>query len=132
MQCDQLKISTGSSSMEWLIWAVFNPFIHIIYPFITYFCSYYSFFMFEFDKSKSKSNMQKHGIDFDTAKKLWDDPNRVEIPGRSIDEPRFILIARLNQDLRTTIFTVRNRNTRIISVRKSREDEKEIYDSIGI
>ena len=76
--------------------------------------------------------MQKHGIDFESAKMFWKDPNRVEIPSRWVDEPRYILIARLNQDLRTTIFTVRNRNTRIISVRKSREDEKEIYDSIGI
>lgn len=88
--------------------------------------------MFEFDKSKSGSNKEKHGIDFETAKKLWEDPNRIEIPARWLDEPRYILIALLNESLWSAIYTVRNKKIRIISVRKSRNDEKEIYDSLGI
>ena len=88
--------------------------------------------MFEFDKNKSVSNRQKHGISFDTAKKLWEDPNRVEIPVRWVDESRVILIALLEGDYWTAVYTIRNKNIRIISVRKSRRDEKEIYDSLGI
>jgi uncharacterized DUF497 family protein len=88
--------------------------------------------MFEFDKNKSESNKNKYGIGFDTTKKLWSDPNRVEIPARWVDEPRYILIAWFNNELWTAVYTKRNKNTRIISVRKSRRDEKEIYDSIGI
>jgi uncharacterized DUF497 family protein len=88
--------------------------------------------MFEFDKNKSGSNKEKHGIDFETAKKLWEDPNRIEIPARWLDEPRYILIALLNESLWSAIYTVRNKKIRIISVRKSRNDEKEIYDSLGI
>lgn len=88
--------------------------------------------MFEFDKNISGSNKEKHGIDFETAKKLWEDPNRIEIPARWLDEPRYILIALLNESLWSAIYTVRNKKIRIISVRKSRNDEKEIYDSLGI
>ncbi len=86
--------------------------------------------MFEFDKNKSESNKDKHGIGFETAKKLWLDPNRVEIPARWVNEPRYILIAWVNNELWTVVYTKRNKNTRIISVRKSRRDEKEIYDSL--
>ena len=88
--------------------------------------------MFEFDETKSASNMQKHGIDFESAKMLWKDPNRVEIPSRWLDEPRYILIARLENKLWSAIYTLREKRIRIISVRKSRDHEKEIYDSIGI
>ena len=85
--------------------------------------------MFEFDESKSKSNKDKHGIDVETAIQLWNDPNRLEIPARSMDEPRFIMIAKFEDEYWSTIFTRRNDNVRIISVRKSRENEKEIYNS---
>ena len=88
--------------------------------------------MFEFDENKSESNMQKHGIDFETAKKLWRDPNRLEIPSRRVDEPRYVLIARLENNLWSAIFTFRENRIRIISVRKSRNNEKEIYERIGI
>jgi len=85
--------------------------------------------MFEFDKSKSESNKRKHGIDFETARKLWKDSNRVELPARWIDEPRILLIAKLKQEIWAAIFTLRNDRIRIISVRKARDNEKEIYNS---
>ena len=88
--------------------------------------------MFEFDENKSKSNMQKHVIDFESAKMFWKDPNRVEIPSRWVDETRYILIARLENNLWSAIYTFRENRIRLISVRKSRSNEKEIYDSIGI
>ncbi len=88
--------------------------------------------MSEFDENKTKSNMQKHGIDFETARMLWKDPNRVEIPGRWLDESRYILIARLENNLWSAVYTLRENRIRLISVRKSRDNEKEIYDSIGI
>jgi uncharacterized DUF497 family protein len=88
--------------------------------------------VFEFNGYKSESNMQKHGIDFETAKMLWKDPNRVEIPSRWVDEPRYILIARLEDNLWSAVYTLRENRISLISVRKSRSNEKEIYDSIGI
>ena len=85
--------------------------------------------MFEFDEIKSKLNESKHGIDFKTAIKLWDGPDRLEIPARWVNEPRFILIAALDNQCWSAIFTRRNKVIRIISVRKSRKNEKEIYNS---
>jgi len=85
--------------------------------------------LFEFDENKSKINQEKHGIDFETATHLWEDPNRLEIPARWVDETRFILIAMIDEELWSAIFTKRNENIRIISVRKSRDNEKEIYYS---
>jgi len=34
---------------------------------------------FEWDNEKNHTNLNKHGIDFNTAKELWEDPNRIEI-----------------------------------------------------
>ncbi len=85
--------------------------------------------MFEFDKNKSRSNKVKHGIDFTTAIKLWDDPNRIEIPAQWVNESRYLLIAVFEDEIWTTVFTKRKSKIRIISVRKSRRYEKEIYNS---
>ncbi|MBN1789981.1 MAG: BrnT family toxin [Bacteroidales bacterium] len=87
---------------------------------------------FEFDEQKNVSNQFKHGIDFIEAQQLWEDPERVEIPARTSDEPRIMIIGRINQAIWTGIYTIRNHNIRIISVRKARKDEKEIYESLGI
>ncbi len=46
--------------------------------------------IFEYDENKSQSNLSKHGIDFVEAKKLWEDPNFLEIPTRTQDELRFL------------------------------------------
>lgn len=86
--------------------------------------------MFEFDPDKSNSNKLKHGIDFIEAQALWDDPNRVIIPAKTIDEMRYLLVAKIGKDFWSAIYTIRNENIRIISVRKSRENEKDIYKSI--
>ena len=75
--------------------------------------------MFEFDKNKSESNKRKHGIDFETARRLWEDFNRVEIPAKWIDESRILLIARLEEEIWAAIFTRRKSTIRIISVRKA-------------
>ena len=85
--------------------------------------------MFEFDKNKSTSNKVKHGIDFTTAMKLWDDPNRLEVSAQSVNESRYLLIAVLEEEYWSAIFTKRKNKIRIISVRKSRGNEKEIYNS---
>ena len=85
--------------------------------------------VFEFDLKKSESNKQKHGIDFEEAQSLWLDYRRVEIRARTEGELRYILIARLNDDIWSAVFAIRSDVIRIISVRKSRNNEKEIYYS---
>ena len=84
---------------------------------------------FEFDPAKSAINKEKHGIDFITAQQLWFDVDRVEIIARTEDEPRFALIAQLNNKLWTAIFTGRQNKIRIISVRRAREKEIQLYES---
>ena len=87
---------------------------------------------FEYDKNKSKMNKAIHGIDFEKAKELWTDSYRIQIPARWEDEPRFLLIARLDNEIWSAIYTKRQNRIRIISVRKSRDDEKKIYKSFRI
>ena len=84
---------------------------------------------FEFDETKSDANKQKHGIDFIEAQALWEDADRVEIPAKTIDENRFLLIGKIAKIHWSVIITYRNKNVRIISARRSRQEEIEIYES---
>ena len=84
---------------------------------------------FEFDTSKSERNLKKHGIDFFQAQLLWEDPERIVIPARMVDEPRYMIISKFEEKLWSCIFTIRDDNIRIISVRRSRKEEVEIYES---
>jgi len=84
---------------------------------------------FEFDKQKSRSNKEKHGIDFAEAQALWHDVSRVEIPARTKDEPRMMVIGILNKKHWTAVVTYRGVKTRIISVRRSRSEEVQMYES---
>lgn len=83
---------------------------------------------FEFDEAKSQSNYEKHGIDFVSAQQLWVDPDRIEIPARTEDEPRFLVVGRIDQKCWSAVITYRNDRIRIISVRRSRTEEEEIYE----
>ena len=88
--------------------------------------------MFEFDPNKSASNLEKHGIDFITAQQLWQDDYRLAIPAKTQGEARFALIAKLNQKVWTAVYTERGGNIRIISVRRAREKEEQLYEHYGI
>ena len=84
---------------------------------------------FEFDEAKSGSNKEKHGIDFVEAQTLWDDPDRIEIPARTNDEPRALVIGKIADKLWSVVVTHRSERIRIISVRRSRQEEVELYES---
>jgi uncharacterized DUF497 family protein len=83
---------------------------------------------FEFDQRKSRSNQKKHGIDFGEAQLLWEDPDLIEIPARTTDEPRFLVIGRIGEEHWSAVVTYREDRTRIISVRRSRTEEIELYE----
>ena len=83
---------------------------------------------FDFDPEKSASNKEKHGIDFVDAQSLWDDPDLVEVPARDVDEPRFLVVGRIAGKHWSGIITYREECIRIISVRRSRAEEVEIYE----
>ena len=87
---------------------------------------------FEWDPQKSIANKEKHGIDFETAKRLWSDENRVEIHASHPVEDRWILIGKKDDKLWTAIYTLRGNAIRIISVRRSRGKEGDLYDEKAI
>jgi len=84
---------------------------------------------FEYDKQKSESNKAKHGVDFVEAQALWLDSNLIEIPALTTDEPRFLVIGKVLDKHWSGVVTYRNGNIRLISVRRSRTEEIEIYES---
>ena len=84
---------------------------------------------FEFDPEKSENNKKKHGIDFHAAETLWDDPDYMEIPARTVDEPRFLVIGKIDDKYWSGIITYRGESVRIISIRRSRKEEIDIYES---
>lgn len=83
---------------------------------------------FEFDSQKSDTNALKHGLDFDHAQELWSDPGLVILPSRFADEPRYLAIGKLKSRHWTAIFTERADRVRLISVRRSRKEEKQLYE----
>ena len=84
---------------------------------------------FEFDPRKSASNKRKHGIDFAEAQALWDDPDVVEIPARTVDEPRCLVVGMIMDTPWAGIIAYRDGRIRIISVRRARKEAIEIYES---
>ena len=84
---------------------------------------------FEFDTQKSTLNFEKHGIDFVDAQELWSDPNLIEIPANTSDEPRFLVIGIIDNKHWSAVITYRKKNIRIISVRRSRKKEVNFYES---
>lgn len=85
--------------------------------------------MFEFDSAKSRANLEKYGIDFVKAQCLWDDPDLLEIPARTSDEPRYLLIGLIDGKHWSAVATYRQSVIRIISVRRSRQEEVQLYES---
>jgi len=84
---------------------------------------------YEFDPAKSKINKKKHGIDFVEAQMLWDDPDLLEIPARTTDEQRFLVVGKIAEKHWSGVITYRGENIRIISVRWARDEEIDIYES---
>ena len=85
---------------------------------------------FEYDENKSQINHSKHGINFKDAQLLWNDPDLVEIPAKKTgNELRFLVIGSLYHKHWSAIITYRDKQVRIISVRRSRIEEVSFYES---
>ena len=83
---------------------------------------------FEFDFPKSENNKKKHGLDFVEAQAIWDDPDYIVIPAKAIDEARFLVIGKIKDKHWSGIIAYRSESVRIISVRRSRKEEIDIYE----
>jgi uncharacterized DUF497 family protein len=83
---------------------------------------------FEFDPLKSAANEAKHGIDFVEAQELWLDPDRIELPARPTNEPRFLIVGQIRQAVWTATVTYRHEEAiRLTSIRRARDTEKAEY-----
>lgn len=85
--------------------------------------------MFEFDPAKSEANKAKHGVDFLEAQALWNDDRRVEVPAKTSEEERWLVIGRLAGKVWSAVVTRRGDRVRIIAVRRVRVEEVKIYES---
>lgn len=74
---------------------------------------------FEFDPATSQANRIKHGISFVDAQLLWADPARVEIPARTVNEPRWLVVSQIGGKCWSAVVAHRDRKVRIISVRRA-------------
>jgi uncharacterized protein len=84
---------------------------------------------YEYDPAKSRHTKDKHGIDFEDAKKLWLDPRLLIIPAKTTDEPRLLAIGQIKGKHWSAVITYRKESIRLISIRRSREEEVNIYES---
>ena len=84
---------------------------------------------FEFDQAKSQANLSKHGIDFFDAQLLWNDPGLLEIPAKTEDEPRYVVIGLIDGKHWSAVITYRSTHVRLVSVRRSRTEEVALYES---
>ena len=82
----------------------------------------------EWDKNKAASNLIKHKIDFEDAKNIFLDPNRIEREDkRDYDETRIQVIGIVNQVVLFVVYTKRNGKNRIISARRANKNEQRQY-----
>ena len=84
---------------------------------------------FEFDEAKSRANKSKHGIDFVEAQEIWLDEMFVEIPARTEDEPRFMVVGMISGKHWSAVITYRDDRVRLVTVHRARVEEVEEYES---
>ena len=81
---------------------------------------------FEFDRAKSETNRVKHGISLEKAARIWEVAH-LEVAARTVDESRFMAIGVIESKLYACIYTVRGEAIRLISCRRARGKEVQLY-----
>lgn len=83
---------------------------------------------FEWDEAKNRANVRKHGVDFETAKRIFDGPVVTGIDQRKdYGEDRSITIGRVERALIVVAHTHREGRVRLISARPASRKEKQTY-----
>ena len=86
---------------------------------------------FEWDENKAAANLSKHGVPFDEAKTVFEDPLYVDFydPDHSYDEYRYIIVGQSERDrLLIVSYTERGDATRLIHAREATRREREAYE----
>ncbi|QLE55338.1 BrnT family toxin [Nostoc sp. TCL26-01] len=87
---------------------------------------------FEWDENKAEKNLAKHGVSFDEAKTVFNDPLFLTFadPDHSFGERRFIILGEsVQRRLLVVAYTERLQVTRLISAREATRKEKTAYES---
>lgn len=85
----------------------------------------------EWDRSKAGANLRKHGVSFEEAKTVFDNPLAVifDDEAHSVNERREIIIGHSQRNrLLLIAFTERSNSIRIISARLATRKEREDYE----
>lgn len=83
---------------------------------------------FEWDDVKAASNLEKHGVSFEEAAQIWDDPNLMVLNAKRIGEKRKLAIGRSYSVVFSVIHTERGDTVRIISARRATQKERATYE----
>lgn len=86
---------------------------------------------FDWDGNKAEANLSKHGVSFDEAKTVFDDPLYIDFydPDYSDEEDRYIIIGESQQRrLLIVSYTERDHKIRLISAREVTKREREDYE----
>ena len=86
---------------------------------------------FEWDEEKEEANVAKHGVSFEEAKTILEDPLYVDFydPDHSQDEHRYIMIGLSNQgSLLIASYAGCNDMIRMITARQVTRSEREAYE----
>lgn len=82
---------------------------------------------YEWNQAKNHSNRQKHGIGFETAKNVFDDPNRIVNDSPRHGEARWKTVGLIFGVLFTVVYTIRRTAIRLISARRASRREARAY-----
>jgi len=86
--------------------------------------------MYEWDEQKRQSNIIKHGLDFVAVRHLFDGRHVIDLPAHSETEPRTLTVGMIDGKFYTVVWTQRGEKRRIISFRRSRDEEKREYQNL--
>ena len=81
---------------------------------------------FEWDETKNKINLEKHGLPLSGAQVMWESLV-LELESEQAGEARKLAIGKIGGKFWTVNFTLRGETVRLISSRRSRENEKKLY-----
>lgn len=86
---------------------------------------------FEWDQKKAASNLSKHGVSFEEAKTVFDDPLYIDLydPDHSANEDRYIIVGESQRGrLIIVSYTEKGNFTRLISAREATFRERKVYE----
>ena len=84
---------------------------------------------YEWDEQKREANYEKHDVDFNEVVNFeWDLAIETQDNRRDYGEERWVAVGRILSHIYVLIYTIRNKNIRVISLRKANSRERKYYE----